>query len=148
MDLVAPRRVGTCHTRDRTHVLCIGRWILNHWTTREAPIRCFKLPFNGSGNDVLFSAFLESFCILRTLFFVCFLIWILKLVVSMSPCPHPPTHTHMSPAAAPVKGQAGAQVLSIPQKASSSSLLLSIMVIIIIEPVPRGAQSTFWMLQH
>ena len=22
-------------TRDRTRVLCISRWILNHWTTRE-----------------------------------------------------------------------------------------------------------------
>ena len=22
-------------TRDRTHVPCIDRWILNHWTTRE-----------------------------------------------------------------------------------------------------------------
>ena len=24
-------------TRDQTYVLCIGRWILNHWTTREGP---------------------------------------------------------------------------------------------------------------
>ena len=24
-------------TRDRTHVPCIGRWILNHWTTRGVP---------------------------------------------------------------------------------------------------------------
>ena len=24
-------------TRDRTHVPCIGRRILNHWTTREVP---------------------------------------------------------------------------------------------------------------
>ena len=24
-------------TRDRTHVPCIGRQILNHWTTREVP---------------------------------------------------------------------------------------------------------------
>ena len=28
-------------TRDRTRVPCIGRWILNHWTTREIP----QLPF-------------------------------------------------------------------------------------------------------
>ena len=28
-------------TRDRTHVSFIGRWILNHWTTREAPWICF-----------------------------------------------------------------------------------------------------------
>ena len=27
--------------RDWTHVRCIGRWILNHWTTREAPTSCF-----------------------------------------------------------------------------------------------------------
>ena len=25
-------------TRDRTHVPCIGRRILNHWTTREVPL--------------------------------------------------------------------------------------------------------------
>ena len=25
-------------TRDRTHVPCVGRWILYHWTTREVPI--------------------------------------------------------------------------------------------------------------
>ena len=24
-------------TRDQTQVPCIGRWILNHWTTREVP---------------------------------------------------------------------------------------------------------------
>ena len=29
-------------TRDRTHVPCIGRWILNHWTTREVPYICFS----------------------------------------------------------------------------------------------------------
>ena len=32
-------------TRDRTHVPCIGRWILNHWTTREVPIFIFKVKF-------------------------------------------------------------------------------------------------------
>ena len=25
-------------TRDRTHVPCVGRWILNHWTNREVPL--------------------------------------------------------------------------------------------------------------
>ena len=29
-------------TRDWTHVLCFGRWILNHWTTREVPFCIFK----------------------------------------------------------------------------------------------------------
>ena len=24
-------------TRDQTHIPCIGRWILNHWTAREVP---------------------------------------------------------------------------------------------------------------
>ena len=28
-------------TRDQTHVPCIGRWILNHWTTREIPFSWF-----------------------------------------------------------------------------------------------------------
>ena len=27
--------------RDRTHIPCIGRQILNHWTTREIPIRYY-----------------------------------------------------------------------------------------------------------
>ena len=35
--LVAPWHVGSCWTRARTHVLCIGRRILNHCTTREGP---------------------------------------------------------------------------------------------------------------
>ena len=29
--------VACSPTRDRTHVPCIGRWILNQWTTREVP---------------------------------------------------------------------------------------------------------------
>ena len=32
--LFAPRHVESSRTRDRTHVPCIDRWILNHWTTR------------------------------------------------------------------------------------------------------------------
>ena len=24
-------------TRDRTHISCPGRWMFNHWTTREVP---------------------------------------------------------------------------------------------------------------
>ena len=35
--LVAPRHVGSSQTRARTHVPCIGRRILNHCATREAP---------------------------------------------------------------------------------------------------------------
>ena len=39
--LVAPRHVGSSQTRDRAHVPCIGRQILNQCTTREAPIIIF-----------------------------------------------------------------------------------------------------------
>ena len=35
--------VGSSHTRDQTHVPCIGRQIPNHWTTREAQIWLFGL---------------------------------------------------------------------------------------------------------
>ena len=38
MGLVAPWRVGSSRTRDRTCGSCIGRWILIHCTTREVPI--------------------------------------------------------------------------------------------------------------
>ena len=40
--LVAPRHVGSSRTRDRTRVPCIGRWILNHCTTREVRHSNFK----------------------------------------------------------------------------------------------------------
>ena len=39
--LVALRHVGSSRTRARTRVPCMGRWILNHCTTREAPIISF-----------------------------------------------------------------------------------------------------------
>ena len=35
--LVALGHGGSSRTRDRTHVLCTSRWILNHRTTREIP---------------------------------------------------------------------------------------------------------------
>ena len=34
--LCCPIDCGIFQSRDRTHVPCIDRWILNHWTTREA----------------------------------------------------------------------------------------------------------------
>ena len=37
----APRHVGSLGTRARTRVPCIGRWILNHCATREAPWKYF-----------------------------------------------------------------------------------------------------------
>ena len=36
--VVAPWLVGSSQTRDWTPVPCIGRWLLNHWTTSEVPI--------------------------------------------------------------------------------------------------------------
>ena len=36
--LAALQHVGSSHIRDQTHVSCIGRSILYHWATREAPI--------------------------------------------------------------------------------------------------------------
>ena len=35
MGLAALQHVGSSQTRDGTHVPCISRQILNHWTTRE-----------------------------------------------------------------------------------------------------------------
>ena len=42
MGLVAPRHVGSSWTRDQIRVLCIGRQILNHCTTREVPVSLSK----------------------------------------------------------------------------------------------------------
>ena len=41
MGLVALRHVGSSQTRARTRVPCIGRRILNHCATREAPVSFF-----------------------------------------------------------------------------------------------------------
>ena len=40
---VAPRHVGSSQTRARTRVPCIGRQILNHCATREAPMWFYNL---------------------------------------------------------------------------------------------------------
>ena len=38
VDLVAPRLwEPSSLTRNLTHIPCIARWILNHWTIREVP---------------------------------------------------------------------------------------------------------------
>ena len=47
MGLVAPRHVGSSQTRAQTRVPCIGRQILNHCATREAPPFVFKLGTKG-----------------------------------------------------------------------------------------------------
>ena len=35
MGLVTPWHVGSSQPRDQTNISCIGRQMLNHWTTRE-----------------------------------------------------------------------------------------------------------------
>ena len=40
---VALQHVGSSWTRDRTCDCCIGRWILYHWATREAPLPVFLI---------------------------------------------------------------------------------------------------------
>ena len=37
MGLVVPQHVGSSQIGDRTHVPCIGKWVINHCTTREVP---------------------------------------------------------------------------------------------------------------
>ena len=37
MGLVSPQHVGSSQIRDQTHFPCVGRQILYHWATREAP---------------------------------------------------------------------------------------------------------------
>ena len=39
--LDVPKHVGSSQTKDQTSVPYIARWILNHWTTREAPQSLF-----------------------------------------------------------------------------------------------------------
>ena len=43
VSVVALRHVESSWIRDQTHVLCNGRWILNHWTTRKSQIFSFSL---------------------------------------------------------------------------------------------------------
>ena len=41
--LTCPKHVESSRTRDRTHIPCIGRWILNHWTARVVHDTCFLM---------------------------------------------------------------------------------------------------------
>ena len=47
-------------TRDRTHVLCIARQILNHWTLREVPVLAILIPACASSSPtflMMYSAY-------------------------------------------------------------------------------------------
>ena len=49
MGLVVLQHILSSRTRDRTHVPCVGRWILTHWTTREVPINVFYVNIGVAG---------------------------------------------------------------------------------------------------
>ena len=53
MGLAASLHVGSSWTRARTHVPCIGRWILNHCATREVPYVLFKIFLGIQFNQLL-----------------------------------------------------------------------------------------------
>ena len=46
MGLGALQHVGSFWSREWTSVLCTSRWILNHWTTREASHALFNLIYS------------------------------------------------------------------------------------------------------
>ena len=73
MGLVAPRHVGSSQTRARTRVPCIGRQILNHCATREAPSYFLELINQGYLKSPADSSVFESFVrLFLSLGLVCF----------------------------------------------------------------------------
>ena len=76
MGFIAPQHVGSSWTRARTSVPCIGRWILNHCTTRE-PLNWFLKPFItdtlGLKSAILFPVFCFSLFLLFFFLFIVFL---------------------------------------------------------------------------
>ena len=42
VEVLCGKRDLSSPTRDQTHVPCISRWILNHWTTREVCLFIFN----------------------------------------------------------------------------------------------------------
>ena len=55
---LAVLHVESSRTRDQTRVLCIGRQILNHWTTREVP----NMEFRREAKKNLLSTGSEAHC--------------------------------------------------------------------------------------
>ena len=53
MGLVAPWQVESSQTRDQTRVPCLGRQILNHWTTREVPLQGLGVGMSGAKGQPL-----------------------------------------------------------------------------------------------
>ena len=85
MGLVAPWHVGSSKTRAQTHVPCIGRWTLNHCTTREAPTVHFlndnmnTWPFYAEGGYHAYLILLFSNDLIR----FCYLLLIIQISVSI-----------------------------------------------------------------
>ena len=55
---LAVPHVGSSWTRDQTHIPCIGRWILNHLTTREVS----NMEFGREAKKNLLSIGSEAHC--------------------------------------------------------------------------------------
>ena len=51
MALVSPQHVESSRTRDQTHIPCIGRWALNHWTISEVPGRVLDINTSSWHNE-------------------------------------------------------------------------------------------------
>ena len=58
--LVALRHVGSSRTRARTRVPCIGRRILNHCATREAPSLLLQLQHQTSSPGTVMKEFIQK----------------------------------------------------------------------------------------
>ena len=68
--------------RDRTHIHCIGRWILNHWTIREHPVITVFSKHITQTAQVIQGTRWESPCVFQwgLIFSIMFLCnWLLKL---------------------------------------------------------------------
>ena len=68
--LVALRHVGSSQTRARTRVPCIGRQILNHCATREAPEKGNSYPLESVGGGRACFCFLSLILSTNMCFFL------------------------------------------------------------------------------
>ena len=66
--------------QDRTHVSCIGRWILNHWTTREVLHEFFRLLLNCIIPDI---GYYNTSALLSIDYILKFVIMVLKSYVTV-----------------------------------------------------------------
>ena len=58
------QHVGSSWTRNGTHVSCIGRWVLYHWTTRKAPSNS-SLERNINSQNLKFTCVHAQLCLTR-----------------------------------------------------------------------------------